>query len=98
MVKLSLHNFIGHNKTNFIVSNSFHLSQAILDALRAIWIEFFGLNITPNFKDFTALSKANGTSTDKLVMATKSGHSGAMIAGLKNLVSSCNACHKLYQD
>jgi len=54
--------------------------------------------ILANRDDFTALSKANETSPEKLVMATKSGDSGAMIAGLKNPVSSCNACHKLYQD
>ena len=56
-----------------------------------------GVEIRVNFDDFTALSKANETSLDKLVMATKSGDPGAMIAGLKNLVSSCNACHKLYK-
>jgi cytochrome c556 len=51
-----------------------------------------------NFDDFTALSKANETAADGLVIAAKSGDPGAMMAGLKNLGGSCKACHKSYKD
>ena len=54
--------------------------------------------IWANFDDFTALSKANETAANKLVLAAKSGDPGAMMAGLKNLGSSCKACHRLYKD
>ena len=53
--------------------------------------------IWDNFDDFTALSKANGTAANKLVLAAKSGDRGAMRAGLKNLGISCKGCHKIYK-
>ena len=54
--------------------------------------------IWANFDDFTALSKANETAANKLVTAAKSGDPGAMMASLKNLGSSCKACHRSYKD
>jgi cytochrome c556 len=51
-----------------------------------------------NFDDFSALSKANETAADRLVIAAKSGDPGAMMAGLKNLGGSCKACHKSYKN
>ena len=51
-----------------------------------------------NFNDFTALSKTNQRAANRLVLAAKSGDPGAMMAGLKNLGSSCKACHKSYKD
>ena len=54
--------------------------------------------IWTNFDDFTALSKANKTAANKLVKAAKSGDPGAMMASLKNLGSSCKACHRSYRD
>ena len=54
--------------------------------------------IWANFDDFTALSKANETAANKLVTAAKSGDPGAMMASLKNLGSSCKACHRSYKN
>ena len=54
--------------------------------------------IWANFDDFTALSKANETAANKLVTAAKSGNPGAMMARLKDLGSSCKACHRSYKD
>ena len=51
-----------------------------------------------NFDDFTALSKANQTAANRLVTAAKSSDRGAIMEGLKNLGSSCKACHKSYKD
>ncbi len=51
-----------------------------------------------NFDDFSALSKANQTAANRLVAVAKSGDPGAMMEGLKNLGTSCKACHKLYKD
>ena len=51
-----------------------------------------------NFDDFSALSKANQTAANKLVTAAKFADPGAMMEGLKNLGSSCKACHKSYKD
>ena len=56
------------------------------------------VEIWANFDDFTALSKANETAANKLVTAAKSGDPGAMMASLKNLGSSCKACHRSYKD
>ena len=51
-----------------------------------------------NFDDFSALSKANQTAANRLVTAAKSGDPVTIMKGLKNLGSSCKACHKLYKD
>lgn len=48
-----------------------------------------------NFDDFTALSEANQTAANRLVIAAKSNNPGATMKGLKSLGSSCNACHNL---
>ena len=82
-LNVSLHNFTGHNKSNFIVSNSFHLSQAILDALRAIWTEFFGLNITPNLK--VVSDQKSGFKTKPAWMKTTTAALGEEVIGMQSL-------------
>ena len=54
--------------------------------------------IWTNFDDFTTLFKANETAANRLVAAAKSGDLGTMMASLKNLGSSCKACHRSYKD
>ena len=54
--------------------------------------------IWANFDNFTALSRVNETAANNLAIAAESGDPGAMMAGLKNLGSSCKACHKTYKD
>ncbi len=49
--------------------------------------------IWANFEDFSALSKANETAANRLVIAAKAGDPGAMMAGLKSLGGSCKTCH-----
>lgn len=51
-----------------------------------------------DFDDFETHAKSNQTAAEELITAVKSRDQSAIMAGLKNLGSSCKACHINYKD
>ena len=51
-----------------------------------------------DFDDFETHAKSNQAAAKKLITAVKSRDQSAIMAGLKNLGSSCKACHINYKD